>query len=152
MRMIRAGIVVVVLAGCASTEGLAPPQPATVAGGDGSVILTGEHQRWRHDPYELLTARVDGDTLHVTVQYAGGCATHEFALLVSPMFLESYPVQMSGSLAHDAGGDLCRGLMGSRLAFDLSPIKALYRESYGVHSDTVHLRIVGWPERVVYAF
>jgi hypothetical protein len=84
--------------------------------------------------------------------YGGGCAVHDFALLVVPIFLESYPVQMSGSLAHDAKGDPCRALVSSDIRFDLSPIKEAYRQSYGVQSDTVHLRIGDWPDPVVYTF
>jgi hypothetical protein len=95
-----------------------------VAVGDASVILTEAPEGWRHDAYALVSARVEGDTLHVAVEYSGGCATHEFALLVSPSFMESYPVQMAGSLAHDAGGDPCRALVGSRLELDLSPTRS----------------------------
>jgi hypothetical protein len=152
MRIAMIGVSVALLAGCTSNGALAPPQSAAVAWGDVSVILTEEPERWRHDAYELVSAHVAGDTLHVVVQYGGGCATHDFALLVAPIFMESYPVQMAGSLAHDAKGDPCRAIVGSRLAFDLSPIKALYRQAYGVQSDTVHLNIRGWPERVVYGF
>jgi hypothetical protein len=46
----------------------------------------------------------------------------------------------------------CRALGGSQLKFDLSPIKAMYRQAYGVQSDTVLLVIRGWPERVAYRF
>jgi hypothetical protein len=145
-------MMVLLAAGCASHDGLGPPQWVSAATGSGTVILTENPDRWRHDPYELASARVEGDTLHVTVQYGGGCAVHDFSLLVVPIFLESYPVQMSGSLAHDAKGDPCRALVSSDLRFDLSPIKEAYRQSYGVQSDTVHLRIADWPGPVVYAF
>jgi hypothetical protein len=153
MRAAMIGVAIAVLAGCTSNGSLAPPPSAAVVGsGENSVILTDEPERWRHDAYELVSARVEGDTLHVAVQYSGGCTSHEFALLVTPIFMESYPVQMAGSLAHDARADPCRALVGSRLAFDLSPIKTLYRQAYGVQSDTVHLNIRGWPDRVVYSF
>jgi hypothetical protein len=153
MRRATTGAMMVLLAaGCASHDGLAPPPWVSAATGAGTVILTENPDRWRHDPYELMSARIEGDTLHATVQYGGGCADHEFALLVVPIFLESYPVQMSGSLAHDAKGDPCRALVSSDLRFDLSPIKAAYRSAYGVRSDTVHLRIADWPDAVVYTF
>jgi hypothetical protein len=141
-----------VLAGCAGGEAMAPAPAAASLGGASELVLTENPDLWRHDPHEVTAVRVDGDRLHVDVQYAGGCATHQFALLVSPVFMESYPVQMSGSLAHDANGDRCRALLGDRLVFDLGHIKDLYRRSYGVLSDTVHLNIRGWSERVVYSF
>lgn len=145
-------VMVLLAAGCASHDSVGPDQWVSAALGEGGVILTESPDRWRHDPYELVSARVDGDTLHVSVRYGGGCADHDFALLVVPLFMESYPVQMAGSLAHDAKGDPCRALVSSELRFDLSPIKELYRQSYGAESDTVHLNIADWPEQVVYTF
>jgi hypothetical protein len=152
MRAVTVGILAAVAGGgCASSDVVGPPAPV-VAMAEKSVALTEHPDRWRHDRYEFLSARIEGDVLHVQVQHGGGCTTHDFTLLISPIFMESYPVQMSGSLAHDAKGDPCRALVGSTLHFDLSPIKHLYRQSYGVQSDTIHLRIAGWPERVSYTF
>jgi hypothetical protein len=151
-KAMSAALLILLATGCAPHERTGPQQWVSAAMGAGSVILTADPDRWRHDPYDLLDARVDGDTLHVSVQDGGGCAVHDSALLVVPLFMESYPVQMSGSLAHDAKADPCRALVGSELRFDLSPIKEAYRRSYGVDSDTVHLRIANWPDPVVYTF
>ena len=45
------------------------------------------------DPYELIAARIAGDTLTATVAYGGGCESHEFTLLVSDAFMMSDPVR-----------------------------------------------------------
>jgi hypothetical protein len=146
-------VAVAVLAGtgCVRGEPLTPPQ-AAAAGGETTVVLTEQPSRWRHDPYEFRSMSMSGDTLVVEVRYGGGCEQHDFTLLVMPIFMESYPVQMSGSLAHDAKGDMCRALVSSTLRFDLSPLRELYRQSYSVASDTLHLNVRDWPRRVVYRF
>lgn len=153
MRAVTVGILGALTAGgCVNSDVVGPPPPAVAMTGETSVVVTEHPDRWRHDPHELRSAEIEGDLLRVQVQYAGGCATHAFTLLISPIFMESYPVQMISSLAHDAKGDACRALVRSTLLFDLSPIKDMYRQSYGVRSDTVHLWIRGWPERVTYTF
>jgi hypothetical protein len=151
MRALLTGAAVLLATACQHAEPMTPHGSAA-AGNDRPVVLTDTPGRWRHDAFEFHSVAVRGDTLHVQVQYAGGCARHDFTLLVSPIFLESYPVQMRGSLAHHANGDMCRALVGSTLRFDLTPLKQLYRQSYGVESDTIHLGLGNWSERVVYRF
>jgi hypothetical protein len=149
-RMIVAAAALLAGAACFRGEPITPPQAS--AGGEPTVVLTQQPSLWRHDPYEFRNMSVSGDTLVVEVQYAGGCAQHDFTLLVAPIFMESYPVQMSGSLAHDANGDMCRALVGRTLRIDLRPLRDLYRQSYGVKSDTLHLNVRDWPRPVVYRF
>jgi hypothetical protein len=140
------------LVACTSAAPVTAPAGSVQTGGIGEAVLTETPGRWRHDVYEFVSMRVNGDTLHVAVQYGGGCATHDFALLVSPVFMESYPVQMAGSLAHDAKGDPCRAIVGSRLRFDLSPLKRAYWQAYGREPASIHLSVTGWPQRVRYSF
>jgi hypothetical protein len=132
-----------------------PSMPArydAAAAGAAPVALTGEPDRWRHDPFEIIEIQLVGDTLEAAVRYPGGCARHDFTLLVSPVFMESYPVQVRASLAHDANADPCRALVGSRLRFDLGPLREAYRQAYNIESDVLHLHVERWPERVVYRF
>jgi hypothetical protein len=145
-------ILAAALTACSAAAPVTAPAGSVQAGGIGGVVLTETPNRWRHDAYQFMSARVQGDTLHVDVQYGGGCETHDFALLVTPIFMESFPVQMSGTLAHDAKGDRCRALVGSTLRFDLSPLKRLYQQAYGHGSATIQLSVTGWPERVRYHF
>jgi len=66
------------------------------------------------DPYTIATAltpnttapRLDASGLHVTVQYSGGCRTHDFQL--------QYRIQHETTeiwLRHDGHGDLCEAYL-----------------------------------------
>jgi len=66
------------------------------------------------DPYTIATTvtptttapRLDASGLHVTVQYSGGCRTHEFQL--------QYRIQGETTeiwLRHDDNGDLCEAYL-----------------------------------------
>ena len=94
--------------------------------------------RWGTDPYQLSAATT---TLTVTVSYGGGCRTHHLTLVASNVFLESYPVQLGVSLAHDANGDLCRAWLTEEYDFDLTPIKRMYQDGYREDAGTIILRL-----------
>jgi hypothetical protein len=141
----------VLLGGCASVDMAAPDLP-TSPGAQPSVVFVNDPAGWPQDPFVFQQVRMAGDTLDISVQYGGGCAGHDFTLLLSPIVRESLPVQASAWLAHDAKGDPCRALIGRTLRFDLTPLKHLYRQNYGVQSGTIRLTIAGWPEPVSYGF
>ena len=71
------------------------------------------------DPFELLEAKIEGDSLLLSVRYGGGCSEHVFDLEAGPM-LKSLPPKQIISIAHDANGDNCRALIQRTIAFDLS--------------------------------
>ncbi len=73
--------------------------------------------QWGADDYELGAVAVAGDTLTVTVSYSGGCRTHRFTLVAAEGFLESDPVQLDATIAHDADGDPCEAYPTGRLPF-----------------------------------
>jgi hypothetical protein len=143
---------IAILAACAGNTTAPGDAAMTLADGRPAVRLVDEPDRFPHDAYQFVESSIRGDTLTVTVQHGGGCATHEYALLVRPVYLESYPVQMHGSLAHDAKGDPCRALLRPTLRFDLTPIKQAYRRAYSTTTGEVALHIAGWPQPVRYRF
>ena len=104
-------------------------QDAGVQGGD----------RWGTDAYQLNAAVIMGDTLTISVSYSGGCETHHFTLVATDVFLESYPVQLGASLAHDANGDSCERWVTEDWDFDLTPIKRLYQDAYLEDAGTIIL-------------
>ena len=109
--------------------------------------------RWGADPYELSAAAIVDDTLTVTVSYSGGCETHQFTLVASDVFLESYPVQLGASLAHEANGDSCERWVTEDWDFDLTPIKRMYQDAYREDAGTIVLRLEHAPEPgLVYEF
>jgi hypothetical protein len=143
-----------VLAACAHPDTAGPEDQAAWTTGENRVPvqLVEDWSRWRQDAYEFIDLHVDGDRLDVTVRHGGGCAEHEFALLVNPTFLESYPVQMRGVLAHNAKADPCRALLQKTLQFDLSPLKRAYGAAYQTDTGRIHVHVAGWPRVVGYSF
>lgn len=82
------------------------------------------------DPVEVVSSGILGDELFLEVAFGGGCETHDFGVCYEPGFLESYPVQTSLHLIHDAQGDGCEAGMIESLRFDLRPLTVAYEESY----------------------
>jgi hypothetical protein len=118
-------VAAVSLLACQSPTSDDPP----VSGQPRPVVASPTGQRF--DAAIIDSARVTQDVLQVFVQYGGGCRTHQFALISSGIFLESYPVRLGLRLAHDAQGDPCRAIKASVERFDLRPVRQAYQASYG---------------------
>ncbi len=123
----------------------------------GHVVINDEGtdagDRWGADAYELDAATITDDMLTITASYGGGCRTHQFILVTSAEFMESNPVQLSVSIAHNANDDLCRRRVTEDYDFDLTPVKMMYQDSYGEHTGTIILRLDNAPEPgLVYMF
>ena len=97
------------------------------------------------DAYVINAATVEDGMLRVNVSYSGGCETHAFTLVAEPMFLESFPVQLHVSLAHNGSGDTCEELITEAHVFDLTPIKEVYQKAYRTDEGTIVLRLKGAP-------
>jgi len=80
------------------------------------------------DPFDLLGASIEGDSMMIDVRYGGGCQEHVFALDAGPM-LKSLPPKQLLSISHDANGDNCRALFTKTIAFDLVPYR---RSPHGI--------------------
>ena len=136
MRVLTALATALIVAGCATqTTSPTTDVPDVVIAGSSGVRTE------RMDPLEILEARIEGDLLHLQVRYGGGCREHDFSLLFSGAFMESEPVQTRVTLAHDAHGDPCRALVGSRLQFDLGPLRRAYQQQYGRRSGTIVVHV-----------
>ena len=117
-----------------------------------SVFIGDADGRFGTDRYVLNAATITDDTLTVNVSYGGGCETHQFTLIASESFMESFPVQLHIDLAHNANNDLCRAWLTEDYHFDLTPIKTLYQESYRQEAGTIVLRLKDAPEAPIYEF
>ena len=118
-----------------------------------SVFIGDAGERFGTDRYVLNAAAITDDTLTINVSYGGGCRTHQFTLITSDAFMESFPVQLRISLAHNANNDLCRAWLTEDYHFDLTPIKTLYQEGYRQKAGTIILRLEDAPEgNLVYEF
>ena len=116
------------------------------AGDDGeemisATVTAATPEAWGTDAYVINAATIEADTLHINVSYAGGCETHEFTLVVEPMFLESFPVQQRVSLAHNANDDTCEASITEDHSFDLTAIKTAYQKGYQTDHGTIVLRL-----------
>ena len=134
-----------------------PAAPASQAVLVGAVVVAAANDaaRWGADEYELGDVRTAGDTLTLTLSYGGGCRTHAFTLVVSPPFREALPGasrrwELAASLAHEADADPCEAWLTEDYAFDLTPVRTLFRASSGQQEGTVVLLLAGEP--VVYEF
>ena len=119
----------------------------------GEVFIGDAGDRFGTDEFVVNSATITDDTLSVSVSYSGGCEKHEFTLVASESFLESFPVQLPVSLAHNANGDTCEAYPTEKYQFDLTPIKNMYQEAYQQQAGTIILRLKDAPNTdLVYEF
>ena len=112
----------------------------------GSVVFASAvSDTWGTDEYVINAATVQDGILHINVSYTGGCETHTFTLVAEPMFLESFPVQLRVSLAHNANGDTCKETLTEDYHFDLTPIKEVYQKDYRTNEGRIVLRLKDGP-------
>lgn len=107
----------------------------------GNVVIGEMDKKYGVDPFQLNSAAIQDDTLKVSVSYSGGCKTHEFTLISSDVFLESYPVQLMVSIAHNANDDSCEAYPTEDYSFDLTPIKTMYQNAYQQDEGTIVIRL-----------
>ena len=119
----------------------------------GTVFIGDAGNRFGTDEYALNSAAITDDTLDVSVSFSGGCKEHQFTLVVSEEFLESFPVQLHAYIAHDANGDPCEAYPTENYHFDLTPIKTMYQEAYRQEAGTIVLQLKDAPDGgLVYEF
>ena len=114
-------------------------------GNIGTVVFGFTATEWGTDAYTINAATLQDDTLRVNVSYSGGCETHAFTLVAEERFLESLPVQLRVSLAHNANSDTCEALITEDYHFDLTPLKEAYQIGYRKDTGTIILRLKGAP-------
>lgn len=108
-------------------------------------------EEWGADDFELSAAAITGDTLTVTVSYSGGCQDHHFTLVASASFLESLPVQLEVSLAHNANSDPCEAWLTEYHLFNLVPVKERFQDQYQ-DSGRIVLLLEDAPDELLYEF
>ena len=114
-------------------------------GNIGRVAFGFTPDTWGTDAYTINAATLQDDTLTLNVSYSGGCETHAFTLVAEERFLESFPVQLRVSLAHNANSDTCEALITEDHRFDLTPIKEMYQKGYRTEQGTIVLRLKDAP-------
>ncbi len=102
--------------------------------------------------YTISSAKIVEDKLVLNVTYAGGCKDHNFSIVFSDTFLESYPVQNNVVVTHDNNGDYCKALIQKTFSFDLTPLKNLYIEYYHETTGIIQLNLKYYNEPLIYNF
>lgn len=97
------------------------------------------------DPFIFNKVELDGNTLHTSVSYGGGCGEANFELIgvLSPILI--YPPRVNMILSFD-DQDLCEALITEELCFDLTPISA--SNDVGI----VTIQIQGLDSLITYAW
>ena len=119
----------------------------------GKVVIGEMDKKYGDDPFQLNSAEIQDDTLKVSVSYSGGCKLHEFTLVSSGEFLESDPVQLTVSIAHNDNDDSCEAYPTEDYYFDLTPIKTIYQEAYRQDAGTIVIHLKDYTDGdLVYNF
>lgn len=99
------------------------------------------------DTFELIEARIDGQTLLLDVAYSGGCAEHEFGGLSPSVVILIHPAQLSVYVMHDGNGDLCEAYIHNTVSLDISTLLASHGGEFDLtvvpvnsNSDDITLR------------
>ena len=156
-------LIAIPLFGCDRTQvEMVPDDPVSISRTDvnpdeifytGTVFIGDAGDRFGTDKYALNSAMITEDTLNISVSYSGGCAKHQLTLIVSDTFLESFPVQLPVSIAHNANGDTCEAYPTENYRFDLTPIKTMYQETYRQAAGKIILRLKDAPDgEMIYEF
>jgi hypothetical protein len=120
-----------------------------------------EFENATRDDFSFINVFLENDLLYLKISYSGGCVSHDFSLIGSGEFLESYPVQSSIVLSHEDNDDNCDSIITDTLVFYLTPLKELYFESYVESSGTISIflfgyvqlsHIYGWVNLISYEF
>lgn len=76
------------------------------------------------DPISIISAKVDGDCLKLTLQYGGGCKEHQVDLaLIQPECGTPPLPPPTFEIRHNANGDACKALVTKEYSFDLKGIR-----------------------------
>jgi len=82
--------------------------------------LTEMYKEFKSDNFTILDVHIDGNLMHLTVEYSGGCGEHKFEVLGSKAIMKSLPPLRPVLIIHDAGGDNCRALIKEQMTVDIS--------------------------------
>jgi hypothetical protein len=76
------------------------------------------------DPLNVMSSKVEGDCLLLTLQYGGGCKEHQvdLALILPECGTPPLPPP-TFEIRHNANGDACKALITKEYSFDISGIK-----------------------------
>ena len=140
------------LTACSSSAVAGSTAPLGLTNAETIVLANPDDARWPADPLTIESAQIKADTLIASVVHGGGCRDHDYRIVVSTIWMESFPVQVPARISHNANGDLCKALLRRELRVSLAPLAQAYRDAYQQTKGSVVLRLAGSPSGLVYTF
>jgi hypothetical protein len=117
------------------------------------IILDEEvYKNASSDPLSISDVELVHDELAINITYSGGCEDHEFYLVGTKSFMESYPVQITILLSHNANNDPCDAVIHEQLQYDLTPLKYAWQQAYQNNSGTIRILLEGFENSILYTF
>ena len=98
------------------------------------------------DAVYINEINIKSDKLTVNISYGGGCKDHNFSLIGSNEYLESYPVRTSLLLSHQSNNDTCTAFFTQMLVFNLRTLKNNFQEMYPEYKGVLQLYVLGGQE------
>ncbi len=83
------------------------------------VVIEQDYDK-KTDAYQIRSAEVVEQQLHIEVSYSGGCEGHVFELFTDGLLMKSLPPKQNFFLKHYANKDACKKLINETLVFDLT--------------------------------
>lgn len=104
-----------------------------------------------NDAFELMSATVEGDTLHLGVAYSGGCGEHFFSACYEELIAAGIDV-IHLNVSHDANGDFCEAYLSEQLTIDLLPLQSYYKQATQAEEGVIKLVVNDGEQGLMYAF
>jgi hypothetical protein len=114
--------------------------------GDGDAVCLGAgigdcQQPPVSDGFQVIGLTIVGDCLEVEVSYGGGCEIHAYDPCWNGSFAESFPVQATLWVDHDAMNDLCDAIVQDTWVIDLTSMKTAWQDAYQNQSGSIILHV-----------
>jgi hypothetical protein len=106
----------------------------------GTTSLTG-------DPFDINAIWIEGNVMHLSISYSGGCGEHTFQCIGSPQISKSLPPKRSISVIHTNHEDFCKKRITDTLKINIEALA--YKQEDG---SEIILNVVNWNSPLLYRF
>jgi len=104
-------------------------------------IILPELPDWPNAYFVTQQVNIRNDRMTFVLSYTGGCRTHGFQLVCTPL-QESQPLQVLAQVFHADSGDPCDRWVTEVREFDLTPLKDLYFKLYDTACGEIVINLV----------
>ncbi len=103
------------------------------------------------DSYSILSAKIIGNQLWLSLSYGGGCKEHQFEMFFNNAYLEEVNESakvtsaINLTLKHNGNNDMCRSIVRQNVRFNLEEIQER-------GSNEIEIKLSGWEEGIIYTY